>query len=51
MPDGGISQVRFEALAFRWLAFPSCREVQALVPIHPVGDRVLIASSLALATV
>src|SRR5215467_7958931 len=39
MPDGGISQVRFEALAFRWLAFPSCREVQALVRIHPVGGR------------
>jgi hypothetical protein len=39
MPDGRISQVRFEALAFRGLAFPSCHEVQALVRIRPVGDR------------
>jgi hypothetical protein len=39
MPDGRIARVRFEALAFRRLAFPSCLEVQALVRIHPVGDR------------
>ena len=39
MPDGRISRVRFEALAFRRLAFPCCLKVQALVRIHPVGDR------------
>jgi hypothetical protein len=39
LPDGRVSQVRFEALAFRRLAFPSCREVQALVRIHPVDGR------------
>ena len=38
MPYGRISQVRFEALVFRRTAFPNCREVQALVRIHPAGD-------------
>ena len=35
MPDGGISQVRFEVLAFRLRAFPSVCQAQALVRIRP----------------
>jgi hypothetical protein len=35
MPDGRISQVRFEVLASRPLSLPIRHEVQALVRIRP----------------
>ncbi len=35
MPDGRISQVRFEVLASRPVSLPVRREVQALVRIRP----------------
>jgi hypothetical protein len=38
MPDGRISQVRFEVLASRPRAFPCHREVQALVRIRPAVE-------------
>ena len=51
MPDGGISPVRFEVLAFVNEPSHFVHEVQALARIRPIHDGLLIASFLALATV
>jgi hypothetical protein len=52
MPDGGISQVRFEVLAFRLWAFPAVCQAQALVRIRPFLRAGLPTTSfLALVTV
>ena len=51
MPDGRISRVRFEVLAFSLLSLPHGHKVQALVRIRPVFLSLLIASPLALAAV
>jgi hypothetical protein len=38
MPDGRISQVRFEALVISSMSLPIRHEAQALVRIHPVAE-------------
>jgi hypothetical protein len=51
MPDGRISQVRFEALAFRRLAFPFATKFKRWFAFAPLAPGLLFASSLSLATV
>ena len=51
MPDGRISQVRFEALACRWRAFPFALRFKRWFAYAPAANGLLTASSLALAAV
>ena len=51
MPDGRISRVRFEALAFRGWAFPAASRLKRWCAYTPSTTGLLIPSSLSLATV
>ena len=51
MADGRVSQVRFEALAFRLGAFPAATRFKRWCAYAPPSHGLLVASSLALAAV